>query len=631
MVSAPVRPFAAVRPPYLAGPMEAEPETKVIERESETKDQSALVPDALAVGKTVGRYELIHRLGHGGMATVYLGRATGRAGFEKLVAVKVIHPHLAAESEFVEMFLDEARIAARLHHPHVVEIHDLGEADGLFFMVMEYVEGETLASLLRQLRKHGERLPLTAVLRVVADACEGLAAAHDLTHADGRPMDLVHRDVSPHNLLVGMDGRVKVVDFGIAKATGRRSSTRTGQLRGKLAYMSPEQAGGDPIDHRTDLFALGTVLWELLTNERLFTADTESETLARVSACRVPDIREHCDGMPPGVVSLIERALARDRDDRFPTAAHMLRELRVQLRALDDEIDPREELSAVMERLFSARVGYIRAAVRRASTSGPRLSAANDPLSPEDVTRATARPSETSDVRVARRSTGSLPVVGNTTGTNTHTLTASLAAAPARHWSLWLLLPLVGAAVGAAMVTNGFGRDAPQPTPMVSSNPPQVTRSDGGEGPDKAKALSPEPAMIKWHFDTDPAGATITLDGKVQAQPTPVMVELPRGENAITVLVSKEGYKTFTWHLVPMASDNFNYRLRPIPAVAEETKPKGSRHRFKPRGSKPKGSHKGKPAGDKSASTASHPDDGGNDLPPMPEFDKIGGTGTPVP
>lgn len=611
--------------------MEAEPETKVIQRESNTKGESALVLDTLAVGKTVGRYELIHRLGHGGMATVYLGRATGRAGFEKLVAVKVIHPHLAAESEFVEMFLDEARIAARLHHPHVVEIHDLGEADGLFFMVMEYVEGETLASLLRQLRKHGERLPLTAVLRVVADACEGLAAAHDLTHADGRPMDLVHRDVSPHNLLVGMDGRVKVVDFGIAKATGRRSSTRTGQLRGKLAYMSPEQAGGDPIDHRTDLFALGTVLWELLTNERLFMADTESETLARVNACRVPDIREHCDGMPPGVVSLVERALARDRDDRFSTAQHMLRELRAQLRALDDEVDPREELAAVMERLFSARVGYIRAAVRRGSASGPRLSAANDPLSPEDATRATARPSETSGVAVARRSTGSMPVLGNTTGTNTHTLTASLVTAPARHWSLWLLLPLIGAAVGAAMVTNGFGRDDAEPGQRASSSPPPVSQIDGDKESQKAEVPSPDPAMIKWHFDTDPAGATITLDGRVQAQPTPVMVELPRGEDAITVLVSKEGYKTFTWHLVPMVSDNFNYRLRPIPAAVEEAKPKGSRQRFKPRGSKSKGKSKGKPTDGKSVTTTAHPDDGGNDLPPMPEFGKIGGTGTLVP
>jgi serine/threonine-protein kinase len=160
--------------------MEAEPETKVIDRESSTKGRSAPGLEPLGVGKTVGRYELIHRLGHGGMATVFLGRATGRAGFEKLVAVKVIHPHLAAEPEFEEMFLDEARIAARLHHPHVVEIHDLGDDEGVLFMVMEYVEGETLASLLRTLRKQNEQLPLSAVLQVVADACEGMAAAHDL-------------------------------------------------------------------------------------------------------------------------------------------------------------------------------------------------------------------------------------------------------------------------------------------------------------------------------------------------------------------------------------------------------------------------------------------------------------------
>src|SRR5688572_18407169 len=227
--------------------MEAEAETKVVEPRSNASRPATASSEALPRGRLVGRYELIHRLGHGGMATVYLGRALGTAGFERLVAVKVIHPHLAREPEFVEMFLDEARIAARIHHPNVVEILDLGHDDDLFFMVMEYVEGETLSSLLRQLRKQDELLPLPAALQIVADACKGLAAAHDLTDRDGEPLHLVHRDVSPHNLLVSMDGRVKVVDFGIMKAAGKRSSTLTGQLRGKIAYMSPQQARSERV------------------------------------------------------------------------------------------------------------------------------------------------------------------------------------------------------------------------------------------------------------------------------------------------------------------------------------------------------------------------------------------------
>ncbi|MCA9649786.1 MAG: protein kinase [Myxococcales bacterium] len=525
--------------------------------------------EPLAVGKTVGRYELIHRLGHGGMAAVFLGRATRLRGFEKLAAVKVIHPHLAAEPEFVEMFLDEARIAARLHHPHVVEIHDLGDDDGVYYMVMEYVEGETLASMLRQLRKSGEHLPLSAVLQVVADACEGLAAAHELTHPDGRPMHLVHRDVSPHNLLVSMDGRVKVVDFGIAKATGRRSSTRTGQLRGKLAYMSPEQAGGGTIDHRTDLFALGAVLWELLTNERLFMAETESETIARVTACEVPDIESRRDDLPGGVVELVSRALARDPEQRFESAQEMLRETRAQLRALEGEAEPRDDLAAVMERLFSARIGYIRAAVRRASESGTRASpAANDPVNPFDATKASSRPNAgagSGSGPVARPSTSSLPAVAVATGTQT--LTTSLAGAPARHWSLWLLLPLVGAVVGAAMVSRGFGQsDAPE-VPRSEEPRPSLASSAGSDAP------RPVPTAVKWQFDIDPPGATITLDGQALADTSPTTIDVPRGDDAIEVVISKPGYRQRTLHPVPTASNYFHERLELLPAETEADPP----------------------------------------------------------
>lgn len=607
--------------------MEAEPETKVLDRESTIKDESASVRDDLGVGKTVGRYALVHRLGHGGMAVVYLGRATGRAGFEKLVAVKVIHPHLAAEPEFVEMFLDEARIAARLHHPHVVEIHDLGEDRGVFFMVMEYVEGETLASVLRQLRKQGEHLPLSAVLQVVADACEGLAAAHDLTHADGRPMHLVHRDVSPHNLLVGMDGRVKVVDFGIAKATGRRSSTRTGQLRGKLAYMSPEQAGGQTIDHRTDLFALGAVLWELLTNERLFTAETESETLARVNACEVPDIRKRREGVPEGVAALVSRALARDPDRRFATAQDMLRELRAQIRLLDDELDPRANLSEVMERLFAARVGYIRAAVRRASeSSSQREPAANDPISPEDATQATNRPAEISTLSgVARRSSGSMPAAVGP-GTNTHTLTASLATAPARHWSLWLLLPLVGAVVGAAIVSGRLGpseprNDAVRQTDITPTSLPVVER-------EPVKVSPVAVTTVKWRFDTDPDGATIILDGAAHPVPSPVTIEVPRGDEPIEVVISKDGYRDRVLHPAPLAPGNFTQKLEPLPAPAEDG---GS---LSVKGDSPRvfTARKKDPDKAKDGTTGGGKDDGGKDdetsagesdirtLPPKPDF-----------
>jgi len=615
--------------------MESETETKVIEHESTSRKKYARMVEPLAVGTTVGRYELVHRLGHGGMAAVFLGRATGRAGFEKLLAVKVIHPHLAAEPEFVEMFLDEARIAARLHHPNIVEIHDLGDDEGVFYMVMEYVEGETLAAVLRQLRKEDRLLPLSAVLQIMADSCAGLAAAHDLKHADGEPMHLVHRDVSPHNLLVGMDGRVKVVDFGIAKATGRRSSTRTGQLRGKLAYMSPEQAGGKSIDHRTDLFALGTVLWELLTNERLFVAETESETLARVTTCEVPDIREHREGLSDGVVQVVERALARDPDERYGSAHDMLRELRSLLRGLEDDVEPREDLSTEMKRLFEGRIDYVRAAVRRASESGARPErAANGPLLSSDVTQAaeppTAEPSNSS-ASSSEPGQGTGPLAAATAapgGTGTQTLTASLATAPARHWGLWLVLPLVGAVVGAAIVSGRFGVGEELTTPEKAERQPDELPSQAG--------FPVVATVVKWQFEPYPSGATITLDGVVQAEKSPTTIEVSRGDEPIVVEISKPGFRSLILHPEPRGSSYFGQRLEPLPdssdpdpdpdpdpivEVVDRPKSGGLRLRARPKKHEPIDGAAAKPDPKESSAEPTDPDLG--ELEPAPKWDSI--------
>jgi serine/threonine-protein kinase len=322
--------------------MQSEPDTQVVPpRRSESAaagrahaaaDGDGATAEPVILQRWVGRYELIHRLAHGGMATVYLGRAKGKAGFEKVVAVKVIHPHLAAEAEFVGMFLDEARIAARLHHPHVVEILDLGESNGAYYMVMEFIEGENLAALVRALE--GEPLPIMVVLQILADTLEGLGAAHELRDADGRPYQLVHRDISPHNILINLDGWSKVGDFGIMKAVGKASNTKTGELRGKLAYMSPEQARGDgEVDHRTDLFAVGVIAWELLTGQRLFACPTEAATLEKVIACNVPALADerrvligHAQ-LREGLVGLLGRALAGDPAQRWAGAGVGLAEV----------------------------------------------------------------------------------------------------------------------------------------------------------------------------------------------------------------------------------------------------------------------------------------------------------------
>ena len=209
-------------------------------------------------GRRLGRYEVLARLASGGMAGVYVARALGVAGFERLFAVKVLHPHLAHEQEFITMFLDEARLAARIRHPNVVPTIDISDTqDAGYYLVMEYIEGDHLGALLQQAYKLGTRLPPPIALRVIVDALEGLAAAHELTDESGRRINLVHRDVSPHNVMVGTDGIARITDFGVAKAEVRLSTTREGQFKGKLAYMAPEHASTGEADQRSDLFSAG--------------------------------------------------------------------------------------------------------------------------------------------------------------------------------------------------------------------------------------------------------------------------------------------------------------------------------------------------------------------------------------
>jgi serine/threonine-protein kinase len=252
----------------------------------------------------------------------------GPGGFQKWVAIKRIHRHLAEDERFVRMFLDEARVAARISHPNVAQVFELGSDGNSYWIAMEYLHGEPLRELVRVYRSGTARTmhPHLAA-KVVSEAAEGLHAAHELRDARGSRLGLVHRDVSPHNIFLTYDGAVKVVDFGIAKAAGRLASTRAGTLKGKLAYMSPEQVRGEVVDRRTDVFALGIVLWELVTGRRLFQGKSEVDTVARVQSCRVPHPSRIVSGFPVELESILGRALARDRGHRFRTARELSRAL----------------------------------------------------------------------------------------------------------------------------------------------------------------------------------------------------------------------------------------------------------------------------------------------------------------
>ncbi|MDI1481350.1 serine/threonine-protein kinase [Polyangium sp. y55x31] len=278
-----------------------------------------------------GRYEILHLIASGGMATVHLGRALGMGGFERLVAIKTMHAHLADEPEFVAMFLDEARLAAQIRHPNVVGTIDVQQDERGVFIVMEYIEGASLQQLLRALHKQGATLPLDIALRVFLDMLAGLHAAHELTDVQGKPLHLVHRDVSPQNVLIGVDGVARITDFGVARAEARISTTHGSQLKGKIGYMSPEQAGRLPVDRRTDVYAAAVLLWELMALKRLIRGDSEAEMLAKVVASETPSPRSVNPDVPEPLDAVCMRGLEKNVDARYATAADFAE-------ALDDAV-----------------------------------------------------------------------------------------------------------------------------------------------------------------------------------------------------------------------------------------------------------------------------------------------------
>ncbi|MCB9614121.1 MAG: serine/threonine protein kinase [Sandaracinus sp.] len=282
----------------------------------------------MSVPVRLGSYEILAEIKSGGMATLYLGKRSGPAGFSRHVAIKVLKDHLATQGELVKMFIDEARIASRIDHPNVVRIEELGEEDGRFFLVMEYVHGAALSELLTKLSSLQRRLHPTAAVALVMAGAEGLHAAHETRDDSGKLLNVVHRDVSPQNVLVGVGGEVKVIDFGIAKARDRLHTTEAGSgLKGKLRYMAPEQLQRGPLDRRADVYALGVVLWEMLTMRRLFQGMSDPQVVQRVLEGRLPPPSAYVD-VPMAVENVVMRALSRDPEKRPPTG----RALREQLK-----------------------------------------------------------------------------------------------------------------------------------------------------------------------------------------------------------------------------------------------------------------------------------------------------------
>lgn len=268
-------------------------------------------------------YLVCDEIGAGGMARVFVGRTRGDFGFSRTIAVKAIHESHAVDPHFVAMFVDEARIASRIHHPNVVGIIDVVAENGSVFLVLDYVHGETLASLVVRSVRDGIPIPIAVAIAAVRDLLRGLHAAHEAAAEDGTPLGIVHRDVSPQNVIVGADGSARLFDFGVAKAVGRLQTTREGAAKGKLGYMAPEQLKNETVDRRADVYAAAVILWELLAQRRLVGGDSEAQLLANVLCGDIEAPSRFREGVPPALDAVVMRGLARHRDKRFSTAAEM--------------------------------------------------------------------------------------------------------------------------------------------------------------------------------------------------------------------------------------------------------------------------------------------------------------------
>jgi hypothetical protein len=429
----------------------------------------------------IGKYKLVRLIASGGMAEVYLARQAGAAGFEKLVCLKRILPHLARDKQFVEMFLNEARLAARLDHPNIVSIFDLGEANGNYFIAMEFIDGPSLRAAGKRSAERGERLPIPEIVKIVCMAASGLHYAHDLAGPDGKPLGLVHRDISPDNILVHRNGAAKVVDFGIAKAANSGGLTRTGTLKGKVAYMPPEQLRGDPLDRRADVFALGVVLYEMLAGQRPWAGDSEVSLIGKIMTEDPQPLAKLRPDAPAGLAAVIDRALVKDRDARYASC----HDLQADLEAL---------LVSLGQTISAARISdFAKAYAEPAAVPDETTGAAMQALEAEMNGTGPARP---------------VPARPAAPRRDPRTFVLPSPPAPDRRgfgWSIAAFLAV--AAIGGA---GGYGlmlrRVEPPPDPVPVERaaaveqpapkppPPEEKKSEVAQAPEKPKPPEAEPA-----------------------------------------------------------------------------------------------------------------------------------------
>ncbi len=441
-------------------------------------------PEArMAIGemavKAYGKYFLIKKLAEGGMAEIFLSKQVGVEGFEKNVVIKRMLPHLSVASDFVSMFLDEARLAASLTHPNIVQISDLGFADGCYFICMEYLAGEDLATVLRTAKRRGEHAPVNMVLRVFTEAGIGLHFAHEAVDPKGEPMRLVHRDISPSNIFVTYGGQVKVLDFGIAKAESRITSTGAGVVKGKYQYMSPEQARGDAIDRRSDIFSLGVSLYESLTGVRPFARDTDLAVLKAVLGGEYQPLRALRPDLPLEVEQIVTKAMAMEPEYRYPSALAFAQDIERYVGATTSATGG-QALTQFMSVFFGpdrvkskTRIESLDELARRGVDIPGRV----NPLSPKTVTAPAPLPDPAAEQK-------------------TNAIGAPLTVQTARRDQSRKLTLAMAATLIVGIGGTVLAMKAMQPDPVVINNPPVVvTPPPPKVEVDAGLAAAPEPVV----------------------------------------------------------------------------------------------------------------------------------------